>query len=34
MSLTIYLDSGPLSLLTNPKEPPETVSAMTRVVAQ
>ena len=28
MSLTIFLDSGPLSILTNPKRPPETVAAL------
>jgi predicted nucleic acid-binding protein len=28
MSLTIFLDAGPLSVLTNPKHPPETVAAL------
>ncbi len=25
MSLTVFLDSGPLGISTNPKRPPETV---------
>gem|GEM_PF-6608951 len=29
MSLTVFLDSGPLGILTNPKRPPETVAALT-----
>jgi predicted nucleic acid-binding protein len=28
MSLTIFLDTGPLGILTNPKRPPETVLAL------
>src|ERR1017187_7524739 len=28
MTLTVFLDTGPLGLLTNPKHPPETVSAL------
>jgi len=28
MSLTVFLDSGPLGILTNPKRPPETVNAL------
>lgn len=28
MSLTVFLDAGPLSVLTNPKHPPETVAAL------
>jgi predicted nucleic acid-binding protein len=33
MSLTIFLDSGPLGLLTNPMKPPETVAVLTWAVA-
>jgi len=29
MSLTVFLDTGPLGILTNPKRPPETVRALT-----
>jgi predicted nucleic acid-binding protein len=29
MSLTVFLDAGPLGILTNPKRPPETVRALT-----
>jgi predicted nucleic acid-binding protein len=32
MSLTVFLDSGPLGLLTNPKNPPATIAAITWVV--
>ena len=32
MSLTVFLDTGPLGILTNPKRPPETVRALTWVV--
>jgi predicted nucleic acid-binding protein len=32
MSLTVFLDAGPLGILTNPKRPPETVNAMTWAV--
>ncbi len=32
MSLTVFLDTGPLGILTNPKRPPETVSALTWVI--
>jgi len=28
MSLTIFLDSGPLGILTNPSRPPETVRCL------
>ena len=28
MSLTVFLDTGPLGILTNPKRPPETVAAL------
>src|SRR5579862_2478299 len=28
MILTVFLDSGPLGILTNPKRPPETVGAL------
>ncbi len=28
MSLTVVLDTGPLGILTNPRRPPETVSAL------
>jgi hypothetical protein len=28
MSRTVFLDAGPLGILTNPKRPPETVSAL------
>lgn len=28
MSLTVFLDTGPLGLLTNPKRPPETIRAL------
>ena len=28
MSLTVFLDTGPLGVLTNPKRPPETVAAL------
>jgi predicted nucleic acid-binding protein len=28
MSLTVFLDTGPLGVLTNPKQPPETVAAL------
>lgn len=28
MSLTVFLDASPLSILTNPKRPPETVDAL------
>ena len=28
MSLTVFLDTGPLGILTNPKHPPETVAAI------
>jgi len=27
MSLTIFLDSGPLGLVTNPKKTPDTIAA-------
>lgn len=33
MSLTVFLDTGPLGILTNPRRPPETVSALTWVIA-
>jgi predicted nucleic acid-binding protein len=33
MSLTVFLDSGPLGLLTNPARPPETVNALIWAVA-
>ena len=33
MSLTVFLDAGPLGILTNPKRPPETVSALIWAVA-
>lgn len=29
MSLTVFLDTGPLGILTNPKRPPETVRTLT-----
>jgi predicted nucleic acid-binding protein len=29
MNLTIFLDTGPLGILTNPRRPPETVRALT-----
>jgi predicted nucleic acid-binding protein len=29
MSLMVFLDAGPLGILTNPKRPPETVRALT-----
>lgn len=32
MSRTIFLDTGPLGILTNPRRPPETVSALTWVI--
>lgn len=32
MSRTIFLDTGPLGILTNPKRPPETVAALTWAV--
>ncbi len=33
MSLTVFLDTGPLGILTNPRRPPETVSALTWAVS-
>ena len=33
MSLIVFLDTGPLGILTNPKRPPETVTALMWVVA-
>ena len=33
MRRTIFLDTGPLSVLTNPKHPPETVAALTWAVS-
>ena len=33
MSRTIFLDTGPLSILTNPKRPPETVKLLAWAVA-
>ena len=33
MSRTIFLDTGPLSILTNPKLPPETVSILNWAIA-
>ena len=33
MILTLFLDSGPLGLLTNPKRPPETVAILTWAIA-
>jgi predicted transcriptional regulator len=29
MSLTVFLDTGPLGIVTNPRRPPETVTALT-----
>lgn len=31
--MTVFLDTGPLGLLTNPKRPPETVRALTWAIA-
>ena len=31
--MTVFLDTGPLGILTNPKRPPETVNALTWAVA-
>ena len=33
MSLTVFLDTGPLGILTNPKRPPKTVAAITWAIA-
>jgi predicted nucleic acid-binding protein len=33
MSLTVFLDTGPLGILTNPRRPPETVAAMSWAIA-
>jgi predicted nucleic acid-binding protein len=33
MSLAVFLDTGPLSVLTNPKHPPETVAALNWAVS-
>ena len=33
MSLTVFLDTGPLGIVTNPKRPPETLAALTWVIA-
>lgn len=33
MILTVFLDTGPLGLLTNPKRPPETVKALTWAIS-
>jgi predicted nucleic acid-binding protein len=33
MSLTIFLDTGPLGIVTNPKRPPETVRALRWAIA-
>ena len=33
MSRTIFLDTGPLGVLTNPKRPPETVAALGWAIA-
>jgi hypothetical protein len=33
MSLTVFLDSSPLSVLSNPKRPPETVKVLAWAVA-
>ena len=33
MSLPVFLDTGPLGILTNPKRPPETVRMLTWIIA-
>jgi len=33
MSLTVFLDTGPLGIITNPRRPPETVGALRWAVA-
>ena len=33
MNLTIFLDNGPLGLITNPKRPPETALALTWAIS-